>query len=426
MKTKPVVYAGIGLRARGYMNDESELSLLQGVMQMQRETGALLRAHRRKVALNKLLPKGTPEQREVALGGLSDDQLLAMVTKVHVATAATYRSRARSVYEDAQKLGVNVWRLVDERAGNVDSWYTFKAGLQHYLEEEVVSAKRALDAWQRDRKAHGPSTTSNDTGKAILKRLGRFADALEAVPATAPVRFKGDGRSKRHATKSKSRSITAVSPIWREQAVEHMSGDLRLLFLLQCTTGCRPQELANGVQVRLLRDGSLVARVKGAKTSRVAGQPVRSIRLRTSDGVVHLLAKELKVGVTLHSKSLALGQVDTYGVRVARACAKAYPERKRQRRLSAYSARHQFKADLVAAGWPRDEIAMAMGHSTTRSGTAYGKGGKSGGGGVKPVAVKARRPVKQRSPHPRPSQDAAPSFSAKAGLPTPRKRRANV
>lgn len=367
----------------------------------QEATSDLLRAHRRRVAENTVLPSATPDQRDVALHRYSDEELFALAKRAGPATVARMETRAASVFAEAQTVDVSVWALVEKRSGNYNSWYTFKAGVQRYLEDETSATKSKLEFWQRDVKARGPSNSLERTGVILLARLDALSVALRDVPPVAPERFKSDGKAKRYPRKSKSFSIRAAKDDWRERVASSMIGDLRLLFLLQCVTGCRPQELENGVQVRLLRDGTMVARVKGAKCDEFVGQPSRCLRLHAADGVTLTLAHMLKVGHTIDSRKCNLGQVNTYAKRVARACAKAFPERRGSRRLSPYSARHQFKADLVAAGWSKVEIAMAMGHSTTRSGTAYGQGGRAGGGGVRPIAIKAMRPVKLRGEYPR-------------------------
>lgn len=396
---------------------KNDIDVLQLSLAIQRATTELLKRHRRKVAANTVLPSATPEQRDVALRGYSDEELLARAKRAAPATVKRMQTRAAAAFADAEAADASVWTFVERRSGNYDSWYTFKAGVQRYLEDEMAATKRQLDRWQRECKAKGPSPGLQSAGAKLLRRLEALAGALQEVPAGAPERFKEDGKSKRYAKNSKSVSIRTADDDWRERAAGAMVGNLKLLFLLQCVTGCRQQELANGVQVRLLRDGTMVTRVRGAKTDEVAGQPSRCLRLAVSEGITLMLARMLTVGRTLDSRKCNLGRVNTYAKSVARACARAFPDRKRRRRLSPYSARHQFKADLVAAGWTKAEIAMAMGHSTTRSGTAYGGGGRGRSGGVKPIAIKALRPVKVRGAHPKARSGATASKTAQGGAP---------
>jgi integrase len=345
---------------------KDDLDLLQRVLLTQRATTALLRRHRRNVAANTLLPSATPEQRELALRDRTDEELIARAKRAAPATLRRMATRAAAVFAEAQAAGASVWELVDRRSGNYDSWYTFKAGVQRYLEDEIVAVKRNLDRWQRDRNSKGQSALNERAGARLVMQANALATALSRLPSAPPSRFKGDGKSKRSVRNSKSNSIRAADDDWRERAATEMVGDLRLLFLLQCVTGCRPQELANGVQARLLRDGTLVTRIKGAKSDDVAGQPSRCLRLSVSEGTTLMLAQMLTVGRTVDSRRCDLGRVNTHATRVSRALAKAFPKRTGRRKFSSYSMRHQFKADLVAAGWDASDIAMAMGHSTTR------------------------------------------------------------
>jgi integrase len=400
---------------------KADIDLLRLAPLIQSETTKLLKRHRRQVAANTVLPSSTPAQRDIALRGYSDEELLARAKRASPATIERMETRAVAVFAEAETSGVSVWTLVEERSGNYNSWYTFKAGVQRYLEDELAATKWQLDCWQRDVNAKGPSSSLESAGGSLVRRLAALSVALRQIPSGAPERFKSDGKTKRYAKHSKSVSIRTVDEDWRERVAGAMLGDLKLLFLLQCVTGCRPQELANGVQVRLRRDGTIVARVKGAKCDEVVGQPSRCLRLAKANGVTLMLARMLEVGHTLDSRKCDLGSVNTYAKRVARACARAFPERKERRRLSPYSARHQFKADLVAAGWSRVEVAMAMGHSTTRSGTAYGQGGRGGGGGVRPIAIKARRPVKLRGEYPQ--ARTGPAANTLGGMPRRNKPR---
>ena len=254
-----------------------------------------------------------------------------------------------------------------------------------------------------------------------MQRLSAFGEALRETPQQAPEKFKSDGKSKRYSTHSKSLSIRSAPEGWRNSVMQEMPAALQLLFLIQCATGCRPQELANGARVRLCRDGSVVTRVKGAKTTDTVGQPVRGMRLSASSGIVSELAARLKVGVTVDSRGCGMVEVNTYAKSVARACARAFPKRRDTSRLSAYSVRHQFKADLIAAGWSSTDISKAMGHSTTRSGTAYGRGGRGGRSGVSPLAIRAPRAVRLRGAYPRLKHVAATGKKVPSSTPRGRK-----
>src|SRR6185503_1807408 len=129
------------------MNNDIEIFQLS--LLVQRATTVLLNRHRRSVAANTLLPSATRKQRDVALRDVSDEQLIARAKRAAPATVQRMETRATAVFADAEAVGVSVWTLVEARSGNYDSWYTFKAGVQRYLEDEIAAGKRQLDRWQR-------------------------------------------------------------------------------------------------------------------------------------------------------------------------------------------------------------------------------------------------------------------------------------
>src|SRR5213592_4972304 len=105
---------------------KNDIDVLQLSLLLQRATTELLKRHRRKVAANTVLPSATPEQRDVALRGYSDDELLARAKRAGPATVERTETRAAAAFAEAETAGVSVWTLVEERSGNYDSWYTFK------------------------------------------------------------------------------------------------------------------------------------------------------------------------------------------------------------------------------------------------------------------------------------------------------------
>lgn len=368
---------------------------------LQRETTELLRQHRRLVAINKLCPKRmTAAQREAVLAQFdSDRDLIAAAGQPEQETARKYRNRGRRYLEDAIAGDRDIWALVAERSNTRDSWYTARAAAHFYLLEAAVMAKRAIDAWYR---AAATKATTDDLRVMFLqatKLLPAVANAIAATPfGGPPEKFQGSGKSKRPVN-SKSASIRNVPDDWRVQVANGLGGSVKLLYLLQCVTGCRPAELKKGVAAVRKDDGNLEFTVMGAKVGKHSGQQERHIVVAASDGVALELRRLLSVGSPVQSREL-IGKVNTYCKAVARCGKKLFPEKKTNKQLTAYSARHQYKNDIRDAGLSREEIAKAMGHATTKSSSYYGTRVKSGGGAVKPRSVNATRKVKVRSAHP--------------------------
>ena len=376
--------------------------------QLQRDTTALLRKHRVRVALNKLCPRhksedaaATAARREAFRESFkSDDALIAAAGQPAKETVSRYFKRGRGVFEEAHADGVDVWQLVLDRSSSVDSWYTFKAGLQFFLIQQVSRFKRIIDDWDSGKRPAPTDATYAEAKQLALLAptyLPALANALAATPeGGAPEKFEQGGHKR--CLNSKSWSIKRRADDWREQIASIMEGDMKLLFLMHSVTGCRPVELKNGVTVELTANDEILFAVKGAKLGKHSGQSLRSGRIEVKTGVAGELAKLLTVGQPLTSAPL-IGKVDTYRKSVARTAERVFPGGSVNRRLTGYSLRHQMKADLRAMGLSREKMAEALGHATTKSATYYGTGGRAGKGAVTLRQVSATRPVKQRVPH---------------------------
>lgn len=400
------------------------------VHQLQRDTTELLHDHRVKVALNKLCPCRKSESVEQTLArrdGLratfkSDADLIAAAGRPDKTTAATYQKRGLGVVKAAQKTKVDVWEVVEKRSKSVDSWYTCKAAVQFFLTEQIAGYKQLINTWYAERRP-GVTLPANPVPRshfeAALTYLPFFASALAATPEGHPPSKFGEGGHKR-GLNSKSGSITRRPDDWREQLASTMFGDMKLLFLIQCVTGCRPIELQKGVQVVLTANDELLFSVNGAKLSKHAGQSLRAGRIGAKEGIAGELAKLLTVALPVESAPL-IGKVDTYRKMVARCAEKHFPSKEASRRVTAYSVRHQMRTDLRSSGVSREETAEMMGHATTKSATYYGTGGRAGKGAVKLRQVSATRPVKQRAAHRPKNKRAAVSVAPSAARkPKPR------
>lgn len=193
------------------------------------------------------------------------------------------------------------------------------------------------------------------------------------------------------------------SPTWRESRPQLLPA-LAVLWL----TGCRPAELTSGVLIGM-RDDVLAIEVRGAKLvdagGRQRGQPIRQyvFKLNAPDAIDHpalLLLRHLAGASKLDEKGSRMITVRhdadyLYNCVVALGRA-TYPTMRT--RISPYVFRHQVGSDLKAdPDVSLEDAAKAMGHLSDRSIGQYGHavhGRKGGRGRVKPVAVRATRPVK--------------------------------
>jgi hypothetical protein len=388
---------------------------LEELTELQRATTALLHEHQLIVARNKLMTGAKSEaQRAQRLAKYqSDREIIEAAGDICQATRLAHHRRGSSLFRVAQELKCDIWTVAEQRTNNKQSWYTAKAGIQYFLMLNIRRLKKDIDEWLRFQKAtrdgtavHEPGSETLTAAKKAFDRalfaLPLLANALAATPhGRLPSKFAGAGQGK-SASNSKSRSVLRRPPDWRERVTRELSPTYQLLYCMQCVSGCRPEELQRevGVTVVLRADGTLDVTTPGAKRSEYAGQELRRLIVPARTGIAKMLADLLEVEKPVSAAERLPSTVNAYRQAVSRAGKKAFPADRRGRRLTAYSARHQFRADLRAAGLSRDEVGKAMGHATTRSATYYGSGVRAGKGGVAPTTVEASRPVKERGRHP--------------------------
>lgn len=195
----------------------------------------------------------------------------------------------------------------------------------------------------------------------------------------------------------------ASSPKWRESRPQ-----LRPALAVLWLTGCRPAELASGVSIGMRRD-VLAIEVRGAKLvdagGRQRGQPTRQyvfkLNLPEASGDPALLFLRSLVGASTLDESGNHAVVVKHDADYLYNCIvglgkAAYPAMRT--RISPYVFRNQMGADLKAdPDVSLEDAAKVMGHLSDYSIGKYGHvvyGKKGGRGRVKPVAVRADRPVR--------------------------------
>ena len=355
-----------------------------------------------RIALSKLSPRGATEATQQAILARygTDDALFAAAGAPSEATLRTYRRDGKRLIHLAIESRRDVWWLVEERAKHPKTWYALKAAVQHQLIELMGGCKNVIGKWFRaDAKMRADHVllAAYRHAPATLVALANFLDATPV--GGLPPKFAGMSGC---SVNSKSASIRRKPANWREQVAATMTGTLKLAYLIQAVTGCRNEEMVNGVDVVLLDGGMLEFTIAGAKVGKHAGQPTRSFRVAVgSSGIATMLGAMLRVDSTVHTTQLLVGEdrdkvKDAYRKAVARTSQRAFRPKKATQGLSAYSLRHQMKKD-AGESLSREDLAKAMGHTSTRSACAYGNGGKAGGSAVAPLDVKATRAVKQRA-----------------------------
>jgi integrase len=245
------------------------------------------------------------------------------------------------------------------------------------------------------------------TGEAreILRRLSNYLDALARVPCDSNRQHLHQGHrssyephpAKPPRPKAGGKGDLGRLPadwrdrVWHAQSPASVYRDgLAVLW----ATGARPEEIRRSVTLQGL-DDEICIRIEGIKTHGGRyGQPWREIWIAADD----------------HPAACHLAELlarDIHEVRVP--CAKSFSatlgalwDRIRGRRgvrVSAYSWRHQYAADLKRGGFDSGEIAMALGHASDVTQRHYGAALQSKGtGGVRITQVRAARDVAATAP----------------------------
>lgn len=320
------------------------------------------------------------------------DQRKEMAGTPSEATQKEYLKTGNRLLKNAPP-GIDVWEWAAKKSSSKGAWYKNRASLQFTLVARIKKSKLEIDALvraaQKNRSALPKLLAQYGTAFHVLVDS---ANQLEAMPAAGmPDALTLDGKSKR-SRQSKARSLRGLRGDWCETIAQLMPEALRKSWLTQCLTGARPAEIAKGVSAEFT-DGKLVLAVTGAKVRKGhAGQAKRELAFDASCGMARMLC------ALLEGQSSVIGEerdANAYRSLVAYYCKKAFPERKGTARISAYSARHAFKADLKAEKRSPTEIAKAMGHISTESASYYGGVGKRTGA-VTPISVSATDKVKVR------------------------------
>lgn len=191
---------------------------------------------------------------------------------------------------------------------------------------------------------------------------------------------------------SKRGSLKGLPQDWRELAAEHTIPAALPAVLVTFLSGCRPAELAMGVTVHVLDAQHLTITIRGAKTNELKGQPWRRLTIATEGSA---LASQLwQLASAKGGALLVKRQPRTLHENLATAAKRAgLPA------ICAYMARH-FLASQLKNLWGKEakqDIAMVLGHVSTRTQRAYGSTQQGRRGGMAIVNVEAARVV--RTPH---------------------------
>lgn len=266
------------------------------------------------------------------------------------------------------------------------SWSKVRSALLYEAEKAVKEQRRICDVAQRAIKG---STDKAERVEAFRLASDAAIKANRAAKAFAAViaAEKPPERSSPKASKRKSLPPLSAND-WRQGVYDRATPAMKAAVAAMWA-GARPAEVERGVEIEELEldEGTVIlVRIKGAKITKNSGQPLRKI----------MVAKDSELGTALAAHAGPIGEPTTISrpaARLNKDLAWMREKRAIPKRISPYSLRHAFCADLKSDGYDPEHIAQAMGHASARSQGNYGSV-KQGRGGIGVVGIEADREVR--------------------------------
>ncbi|MHB1677565.1 MAG: hypothetical protein ACYCSS_08545 [Sulfuriferula sp.] len=266
-------------------------------------------------------------------------------------------------------------------ANTGNSFYKYSAAWKYYWREELRKLlMQANHQQQTDRTAWNETITTIMAVMAVLEPY-----LSESLNKHTWRKRKGDIEKTGLVVKShsKRKTIRRLPDSWRHDvfglAVSKCSKYISVIATLSLT-GCRPAEIVKGVLFELRNDGVLSVTIQGAKRhGGKYGAEWRSFDLQDdgSDAFQHIK----KLCIETNSELIANSCLVLYpAAKVSETVRTLVKNTKFEKKVSAYSFRHQLTADVKALGFDAADTARMLGHCTDRSQTYYSAACKNGGG----------------------------------------------
>ena len=306
---------------------------------------------------------------------MTDDLLVA--ARRFLENAPVISDTTRKAYQsDLSNLGRGFCKV-----GSKSTYYHLRAALIWYHYDSIRVIIDRLDS------------AGDITIEGAAHALQRHMDAINALNPGFAIDAASDQRNRiseyrgpHGANHSKRRGLGRLPADWRDQLLAVATSIELPPVLVLALTGCRPGELATGVQVETQGD-QLLLTILGSKVSEKNGQPIRKILVDPAHHWVKLLSvccAGQEAAITVRSPEAKLNRMLTRLAQTAMVRSSALGSTWNYR-ISAYSFRHQVAADLKALGAASSRIAEVLGHRSERTQTCYGQWNQGRAGGISPI-----------------------------------------
>ena len=275
-------------------------------------------------------------------------------------TQANYTAKGAILVAEMTKLKGNAQRRLTEvlrrYAPVANSFFAMRAAAAWRFREEIRGLLREREMLQLLEQA--------EARDGVLDRIVTALSKLSMVQNMERKELLESGGGKSKRAQSKRLDLHRLPKSWREQIIGCSNGmAYEEIFWVLAATGCRPEELLNGVTLNLGHDHVHV-RIAGAKVSDLSGQIWRKFKV-SLDWLPDAMYERLE------------GQID-YVVRIAstgalRSALARAARRVSLPRLCPYHFRHAAAEDMRESGWTADEIGGALGHCVGETSSYYGR-----------------------------------------------------
>ncbi|MDY0134361.1 MAG: tyrosine-type recombinase/integrase [Atribacterota bacterium] len=278
---------------------------------------------------------------------------------------------------------------------------------RNYADIHQIKSKSSLAvlraAWRRgiaQQILNGIESTHNDRDQSIQTLYTQLDDDIRGVGYIPAADSSHTSKGRKHSSRktSKRQSLNGLPDNWRSQLIRAMNTkEDQLALMVMSLTGARPEELRMGVQLVIETDQRLTFRIQGAKVSTITGggQAWRELTVDAWRVLDNDLVYELLVYIQEHQiTTIQIDPKNAFQKRLQRIRNKMAQYNPEWSKVSAYSFRHQFAADLKAGTTiSLDNISAAMGHTSDRTKQCYGHSSqKRGKGGI--TQITAASPIK--------------------------------
>lgn len=283
-------------------------------------------------------------------------------------------------------------------------YYVLKGAYQHGLAsriamnfEEIQTLSRHDQTAADDQVAHLKEIVRRDCEKLAEQKADysrtRYRNNLDAAHEV-PFDPKPRKGKRQHLGR-----LNRAYPDWQERIYTAIAKQHRPLVATLAVTGCRPDEFSKGVQFRIA-EGLLISTINGSKTGSGYGQKVRTMEIEPStpmEKVLFSIVEQAGGTVELWPTASQRAIREAFRRAVIKGLGKTWADK-----VSQYSFRQQFAADLKRARLDKELIALALGHCSDMTQGHYGiarqgqKGVRRGlrhVEGTQPVKSRAHRPT---------------------------------